>query len=101
MGHSITDISPLATIASLRWVTLQWGLLHDISPLASLTNMTYLNLYANQITDMSPLLGAFPDNGIPGRVVQIQRNPATTPSPDPAAQAVIDELIARGVTVHY
>ena len=56
-SNSITDISPLAGLTSLDWISLTRAGITDISPLAGLTNLTELYLGANSITDISALSG--------------------------------------------
>jgi hypothetical protein len=99
--HKITDISPLVDIPSLWSLTFRCGPLSDISPLAAMTNLGYVSLPANQLTNVSPLLAVFPDNGRPDRSVDVSNNPATVSPIDAATRAVIDELVARGVTVYH
>jgi len=53
--NQISDISPLASLADLTWLHLGDNLVSDISPLTSLTNLTWLDLAYNQVSDISPL----------------------------------------------
>ena len=56
-SNSITDISPLAGLTNLDWISLTRTGITDISPLSGLTNLTGLYLGANSITDISALSG--------------------------------------------
>ena len=53
--HSLTDISPLASLTELRFLDLRYGDIVDISPLASLTKLKTLQLTENQISDVPDL----------------------------------------------
>ena len=53
----ISDLSPLASLTSLRQLEFDRNEIRDVGPLASLTEMTHLDLYNNLITDISPLRG--------------------------------------------
>lgn len=56
--QSISDISRLATLSSLKHLEIDQNyLIADISPLAELTNLEHLNLQSNIITDISSLKG--------------------------------------------
>ena len=55
-GNRVSDISPLANMAQLRWLNLNYNRnITDLSPLANMTELTHLYLMENQITDVSPL----------------------------------------------
>ena len=52
---SDSDLSPLASLTSLRYLDLGDNQISDLSPLSALTSLRYLNLGDNQISDLSPL----------------------------------------------
>ena len=52
---SVSDLSLLSTLTSLRYLALWDNQISDISPLASLTSLVGLDLGGNQISDLSPL----------------------------------------------
>ena len=56
-SNAITDISPLAGLTNLTWLTLTHNSISDISALSGLTNLTTLALGSNSITDISVLAG--------------------------------------------
>lgn len=51
----LTDITPLAYLTNLQWLSLTHNQIQDIKPLADLTNLTKLSLEHNQIQDITPL----------------------------------------------
>ena len=53
----ISDISGLAQLTQLTSLTLHDNLISDVSPLKNLKGLTYLNLSDNVISDVSPLAG--------------------------------------------
>ncbi|MFC1718547.1 leucine-rich repeat domain-containing protein [Candidatus Poribacteria bacterium] len=56
--NQIDDISPLTNLTNLEHLDFGWGggnQISDISPLAGLTKLTLLNLNDNTISDISPL----------------------------------------------
>ena len=52
---SVSDLSLLSTLTSLRYLTLWDNQISDLSPLASLTSLVALDLGGNQISDLSAL----------------------------------------------
>ena len=56
-SHSISDISPVASLINLTSLGLGGNPISDISPVAGLTNLTSLDLGHNQISDISPVAG--------------------------------------------
>ena len=56
-SHSISDISPVASLTNLTSLGLGGNPMSDISPVAGLTNLTSLGLGHNQISDISPVAG--------------------------------------------
>ena len=57
LGHSISDLSPLAGLTSLQSLILDRNNIADISPLSGLTSLTILSLTGNAIGDISALAG--------------------------------------------
>ena len=53
--NSISDVSPLQNLTALIKLTMGKNSVSDISPLKNLTNLTDLYLYDNSISDISPL----------------------------------------------
>ena len=56
-GHAISDLSPLAGLTSLITLNLTRNEVSDVTPLAELTSLTVLILQNNSIADVSPLAG--------------------------------------------
>ena len=54
-SNKITDVSPLAGLKRLTYLTLSGNKLTDISPLAGLTKLQTLTLGSNQLSDISAL----------------------------------------------
>ena len=54
-SNSISDLSPLAGLTSLTWLSLIKNNITNISPLSSLTSLTTLNLQLNNISSISVL----------------------------------------------
>jgi Leucine Rich repeats (2 copies) len=54
-SNRITDVSPLAGLKRLTYLTLSGNKLTDISPLAGLTKLQTLTLGSNQLSDISAL----------------------------------------------
>ncbi|MGP1384951.1 MAG: leucine-rich repeat domain-containing protein [Thainema sp.] len=52
----LKDISPLATLDQLQWLSLSVNQIEDVSPLRSLANLEHLFLDTNQIFNLRPLL---------------------------------------------
>jgi hypothetical protein len=71
--NGITDLSPLATLPHLHWISLWDNRVQDISALSGLTNLTYIDLRYNLLNIFGP-------------------NPTLT---------VIQTLQSRGTTVDY
>ena len=114
-GNQVSDLSPLAGLASLTRLRGSGNQISDISPLALLTNLTELDLGNNQISDISPLSGLvnltsleLSDNQIgdisplvtnqvigDGDTLHIRFNPLNAES----SRVHILELEARGATV--
>jgi|GEM_PF-2887613 len=55
--NAITDVSSLSGLTNLQELSLSKNEIKDVSPLAGLTNLKKLGLDYNQITDVSPLAG--------------------------------------------
>ncbi len=53
--NSISDISPLSSLAKLTELNLFGNKVDNVSPLSNLTNLRVLNLWGNQISEVSPL----------------------------------------------
>ena len=54
-SNAISDVSPLAALTQLTWLSL-WGTgVSDVSPLANLTQLTLLALWGTGVSDVSPL----------------------------------------------
>ena len=53
--NQLTDLTPLAKLTKLETLDLSRNQLIDLTPLARLTNLTSLNLMGNQLIDISPL----------------------------------------------
>ena len=53
--NQISDLSPLSALTSLVALDLGGNQISDLSPLSELTSLRYLNLEGNQISDSSPL----------------------------------------------
>ncbi len=47
----VSDLSPLAELKNLEWLTLDNTQVSDLSPLAELKNLYYLELYIKQVSD--------------------------------------------------
>ena len=56
-SNDISDLTPLAGLANLTWLTLTDTGVSDLTPLAALTNLTRLSLGDNSIVDLTPLAG--------------------------------------------
>ncbi len=56
-SNSVSDLSPLSGLTSLRRLSLRSNTITDISPVAGLTNLTSLVLDGNSITNISALAG--------------------------------------------
>ena len=54
-GNYVVDLSPLATLTSLRNLNVGGNQVANLRPLVNLTNLTGLSLWNNQVTDVSPL----------------------------------------------
>ncbi|MCV6636400.1 COR domain-containing protein [Candidatus Albibeggiatoa sp. nov. NOAA] len=54
-NNELSNVSSLATLTNLIYLSLNFNQLSDVSPLAALTSLTSLNLYNNQLSDVSPL----------------------------------------------
>ena len=56
-SNSIKDLSPLAGLTNLTWLSLSQNNITDLSPLAELTNLTYLDFGGNNVSNISPVSG--------------------------------------------
>ncbi len=56
-GKDLSDLAPLAGLASLQTLNLWNTQVSDLSPLAGLASLQSLNLINNQVSDLSPLAG--------------------------------------------
>jgi hypothetical protein len=56
-GNSVTDLSPLANLVSLRGLGLTGNGIVNIAPLSGLVNIELLHLRANAVSDISALAG--------------------------------------------
>ena len=54
-GNYVVDLSPLATLTSLRNLNVGGNQVANLRPLVNLTNLTGLSLWNNQVTDVSSL----------------------------------------------
>ncbi len=54
-GENVSNLSPLASLTTLKELYLVKNGISDVSPLAGLTELTHLNLAENDISDVSPL----------------------------------------------
>jgi Leucine-rich repeat (LRR) protein len=53
----ITDVEPLATLTTLRSLSLGNTRVTDLRPLQTFTNLQYLSLWNTKVTDLRPLEG--------------------------------------------
>ena len=53
--NPISDVSPLAALTQLTYLSLDDTAVSDVSPLANLTQLTYLDLLGTDVSDVSPL----------------------------------------------
>jgi hypothetical protein len=53
----ITDVEPLATLTTLRSLSLGNTSVTDLRPLKALSNLQYLSLWGTEVTDLRPLEG--------------------------------------------
>ena len=53
----ISDISPLMELTNLDWLNLDDTKVSDISPLRNLTNLSYLSFEGSKVSDLTPLYG--------------------------------------------
>jgi len=51
----ISDLTPLKNLTNLTSVSVRSGRVSDLAPLQGLTNLTYLDLDGNQITSLAPV----------------------------------------------
>ena len=56
VNKGITDVSPLASLTSLKHLDLHDNQIVDVSPLRTLTSLTRLSLNGNQVVDVSSLV---------------------------------------------
>ena len=54
-NSSITDLNPLRSLKSLKYLELRFNEIEDLSPLANLGELEYLTLIANNIENIEPL----------------------------------------------
>ena len=54
-GNYVTDLSPLATLTSLRNLNVGGNQIADLRPIVNLMNLTGLSLWNNQVPDISSL----------------------------------------------
>lgn len=115
--NSISDLSPLGSLAHLHSLQAAWNDITDISPLAATTELRGLILAHNQITDLTALTGLhelhllyLEDNQISeitglvnnsgiaaGDTISLQVNPLSQQT----INTDIPALEARGVTVYH
>ncbi|UCC43986.1 MAG: hypothetical protein JSU65_12875 [Candidatus Zixiibacteriota bacterium] len=95
--NSISDLTPLRGMTSIETLNLTYNLVADIAPLASLSGLHYLYLANNSVSDLSPLLEIAGFGSGIYDTLDVRYNPLSTESKD----AVIPELISRGVGVAY
>ncbi len=87
--NNISDVSALTDLSNLKWLSLELNNVSDVSPLAKLTNLEWLNLTKNPITDFSVLaVLSQSTNILTGEVV----------IPDPNLRAAIAEALGKGDT---
>ena len=55
LDGSINDLTPLAGLKNLTFLTLNYNGIKDLTPLSGLTNLTWLSLRCNSLDDISPL----------------------------------------------
>ncbi|MCL2373598.1 MAG: leucine-rich repeat domain-containing protein, partial [Defluviitaleaceae bacterium] len=53
----IDDLSPVAVLTNLTWLSIWDARLTDITPIAGMSGLTHLDLPFSRITDISPLAG--------------------------------------------
>jgi Leucine-rich repeat (LRR) protein len=53
--NGVKDLSPLANLKSLEYLTLEFGDIEDLSPLSKLENLKELNLIGNNVKDIEPI----------------------------------------------
>ena len=56
-SNSIKDLSPLARLTNLIWLSLNQNNITDLSPLAGLTNLIWLDVGGNNVSNISPVSG--------------------------------------------
>ena len=56
-SNSIEDLSPLARLTNLIWLSLNQNNITDLSPLAGLTNLIWLDVGGNNVSNISPVSG--------------------------------------------
>ena len=82
-GGSITDLTPLAGLTSLKTLDVSNNQISSVAPLAGLTNLTTLLLHNNDITDITPiapLLNATKADGSPAVKWTLSNNQITDAS---------------------
>jgi internalin A len=62
-NNAIRDVTPLASLTSLRDLNLARNEVEDVGPLSALSALTSLSLYGNPVRDLAPL----------GRLTRLQR----------------------------
>ena len=56
-GNEVSDLAPLAGLASLTELHVSGNEVSDLAPLAGLASLTYLYVSGNEVSDLAPLAG--------------------------------------------
>ena len=96
-GANVSDLSPVAGLINLRFLSFPGNNVSDLSPIAGLINLETLYFWDTKVSDLSPLAGlinlkevrapegvALPPAVIQGGIIHI---------PDPNLRAVIEEAL--------
>ena len=68
-GLGLKDLSPLAELRALKWLSAARNQIDELSPLLRLPSLEFVDFSENRLTSLSPLLGErILDNGDPGFV---------------------------------
>ncbi|MFH1686363.1 MAG: leucine-rich repeat domain-containing protein [bacterium] len=95
-GAADPDLSPLASLAQLKWLRIDYDRVADLSPLEGLVNLDTVYANANDIADMSPLSN---NPGFQaGDLIYVCYNYSLS---DDSYGIYIPALQERGVTVWY
>ena len=94
-GNDISHVSTLTGLTNLTELVLSNNSVSDLSPLAGLTNLRLLSLFNNSVSDLAPLVA---NTGLgDGDRVDVDRNPLN----DNSVNTIIPTLKSRGVDVNF